>query len=73
MFEKLRDEFGSKKRERCVRLDIPLRAFEPSSQQRVGVIGLEECEWGLKECIRANFEARQAAYNVEVKKWQNGR
>ncbi len=60
-----RDDFSTKKRERCVRLDIPYK-FDP---RRVPASGLDEFEACVKECIRASFEIRQAAYDEEVRLW----
>ena len=31
MFDRLKDDFGTKRRERVVRLDVPLRAFDPGA------------------------------------------
>jgi hypothetical protein len=97
VFEKLCDDFASKRRERVVRLDIPLQAFKgpaaagsqrgssisgrPGSgvlaggqQQGLGVwgagaTGLDELCIGLRDSIRAAFEARQAAYDAEVRRF----
>ncbi|KAF6250949.1 hypothetical protein COO60DRAFT_1645717 [Scenedesmus sp. NREL 46B-D3] len=103
VFEKVCDDFASKRRERVVRMDIPLQAFtgpaaaaaasqrsmqgggRPGSgvlaggqQQGVGVwgagaTGLEELCIGLRDSIRAAFEARQAAYDAEVRRLLNER
>jgi hypothetical protein len=96
VFEKLCDDFASKRRERVVRLDIPLQAFQgpaAASSQRsgssitgrpgsgvlaggqqqglgvwgAGATGLDELCIGLRDSIRAAFEARQAAYDAEVR------
>jgi hypothetical protein len=95
VYEKLCDEFASKRRERVVRLDIPLQAFtgpagtasqrgsQSSGRQGFGVqgggqaqqglgvwgagaTGLDDLCNGLRDSIRAAFEARQAAYDAEV-------
>ncbi|WIA35160.1 hypothetical protein OEZ86_003632 [Tetradesmus obliquus] len=102
VFEKLCDDFASKRRERVVRLDIPLQAFTGpaaaaaarsgsssssrpgygvqagGSAQGVGVwgagaTGLDELCTGLRDSIRAAFEARQAAYDAEVRRLLNER
>lgn len=61
MFESLRHDFNSRKRERCVRLDLP------SAPGRGSVAGLDELERHLKEAVKASFEARAAAYDEEVR------
>lgn len=90
VFEKLCDDFGSKRRERVVRLDVPLRAFDSpasssSASARHGAssrlnasgnfvgpggtalaAGLDELCAGLRDSIRAAFEARKMAYDAEV-------
>lgn len=99
VFEKLCDDFGSKRRERVVRLDVPLRAFDgpgapaasaaaagarargqqgaaavaaPSAVAAAGgglmaAAGLPELAAGLRDSIRTAFEARQVAYDAEVR------
>jgi hypothetical protein len=87
VFEKLCDDFGSKRRERVVRLDVPLRAFDgPASSMgsRPGTswltaagtfvgpggtaltAGLDDLCAGLRDSVRAAFEARKMAYDAEV-------
>eukprot|EP00878_Enallax_costatus_P028549 GHUV01030842.1.p1 GENE.GHUV01030842.1~~GHUV01030842.1.p1 ORF type:complete len:447 (+),score=91.95 GHUV01030842.1:177-1517(+) len=126
VFEKLCDDFGSKRRERVVRLDIPLRAFDAPSASSLatistsssrsvattvgytplpsshaygtglgsqaygsstaagagsvqgsvwgsGATGLDDLCAGLRDSIRAAFEARQAAYDAEVRRLLNER
>ncbi|KAK9806020.1 hypothetical protein WJX73_006019 [Symbiochloris irregularis] len=65
VFEALKSEFSSRKRDRCVRLE----ALGP----RGVITGLEELERLLKEAIKATFEAREKAYDAEVRKLMAGR
>lgn len=58
VFEALRSEFNTRKRDRCVRLE----ALGP----RNVVTGLEELDRLIKEAVVATFEARAKAYDQEV-------
>eukprot|EP00879_Flechtneria_rotunda_P030265 GHRR01032877.1.p1 GENE.GHRR01032877.1~~GHRR01032877.1.p1 ORF type:complete len:274 (+),score=89.72 GHRR01032877.1:558-1379(+) len=101
VFEKLCDDFGAKRREQVVRLDVPLQAFDTptgsggsrtarlggSSPADYGVVGqasagsnwglgasgLDELAAALRDSIRAAFEARQSAYDAEVRRLLNER
>lgn len=59
--EALRHDFSTRRRERCVRLDLLT-----SGSNKVTVAGLDELERLLREAVKASFEARQAAYDDEV-------
>ena len=67
MFDKLVDEFSSRKQRcsRVVRLDLPHRAYDARGR-RAAVAGLEELDACLRDCVRASFESRQQAYMEEV-------
>ena len=58
--EALRHDFSSRRRERCVRLDLI------AGGSKITVAGLDELERLLREAVKASFEARQAAYDDEV-------
>ena len=59
VFEALRHDFNTRRRERCVRLDLP-----PGG--RGSIAGLEDLERFLKDAVKASYEARQGAYEEEV-------
>lgn len=61
VFDALRHDFNTRRRERCVRLDFPLQ----QGQGSVG--GLEDLEQLIKGAIKASFETRAAAYEEEVR------
>jgi hypothetical protein len=66
VFERLKDDFNTKKRERCVRLDTPVMSS-------TGVLngpleGMAELETFIKESVRLSFESRQTAYENEVRR-----
>ena len=60
VFDALRHDFNTRRRERCVRLDFPVQQGQGS------IAGLEELEQLLKAAIKASFETRAAAYEEEV-------
>ena len=60
MFDALRHDFNTRRRERCVRLDFPVQQGQGS------IAGLEELEQLLKAAVKASFETRAAAYEEEV-------
>ena len=61
VMEALRHDFSTRRRERCVRLDLVT-----TGSNKVTVAGLDELERLLREAVKASFEARQAAYDDEV-------
>ena len=65
VFDALRHDFNTRRRERCVRLDFP------AQQGQGSVGGLEELEQLIKASIKASFETRAAAYEEEVSTWAN--
>mmetsp|Transcript_23884 Transcript_23884/g.66233 ORF Transcript_23884/g.66233 Transcript_23884/m.66233 type:complete len:1100 (-) Transcript_23884:40-3339(-) len=71
VFEKIRDDFNSKKRERCVRLDTPVMTSQGPLSGPCD--GLHELEAFLKASVAASFEARQAAYEEEVRRLMSAR
>lgn len=60
VFDALRHDFNTRRRERCVRLDFPLQPGQGS------VGGLEDLEQLIKAAIKASFETRAAAYEEEA-------
>ena len=60
VFDALRHDFNTRRRERCVRLDFPVQQGQGS------IAGLEELEQLLKAAVKASFETRAAAYEEEV-------
>ncbi len=60
VFDALRYDFDTRKRERCVRLDFPVQQGQGS------IAGLEELEQLLKAAVKTSFETRAAAYEEEV-------
>ncbi|KAA6429506.1 MAG: TRAPPII tethering factor, partial [Trebouxia sp. A1-2] len=62
VFDALRYDFDTRKRERCVRLDFPVQQGQGS------IAGLEELEQLLKAAVKTSFETRAAAYEEEVRK-----
>ncbi len=60
VFDALRYDFDTRKRERCVRLDFPVQQGQGS------IAGLEELEQLLKAAVETSFETRAAAYEEEV-------
>ncbi|KAK9863262.1 hypothetical protein WJX84_010782, partial [Apatococcus fuscideae] len=67
VMEALRHDFSSRRRERCVRLDLI------AGGSKITVAGLDELERLLREAVKASFEARQAAYDDEVRKLMDRR
>ncbi|GMH45221.1 hypothetical protein BSKO_13178 [Bryopsis sp. KO-2023] len=65
VFEKLQNDFNPKRLERCVRLDF---AFGPSRESAVTILGMDDLARTLKDCVKASFQTRQAAYEEEVRK-----
>ena len=65
VFEALRHDFNTRRRERCVRLDLPYEG-------RGSITGLEDLERFLKDAVKASYEARQAAYEEEVRRPLHG-
>ena len=59
VFESVRHDLGTRRRERCVRLDVGPRGA-------VLQASLNDLERQLADALRATFEARQAAYDEEV-------
>ncbi|KAK9858891.1 hypothetical protein WJX84_005283, partial [Apatococcus fuscideae] len=68
VMEALRHDFSTRRRERCVRLDLMT-----TGSSKVTVAGLDELERLLREAVKASFEARQAAYDDEVRKLMDKR
>ena len=52
VFDALRHDFNTRRRERCVRLDFPVQQGQGS------IAGLEELEQLLKAAIKASFETQ---------------
>ncbi|GAB4816227.1 hypothetical protein N2152v2_003273 [Parachlorella kessleri] len=79
VFDSMRRDLNTKRRDRCVRLDPATGAASaaagsagssgPAAGPVAGtILGLEELERAMKEAIRACFEARTAAYDEEVRR-----
>ena len=60
MFQTLRGDFSTRRRERCLRLD-PL-----STGAGITMAGVEELERLVREAVQATFQGRAAAYDEEV-------